>query len=259
MLELNQIESFYPQSLRPFKKNLLREYLQYKMLEIIFSSPFVDKLSFMGGTAVHIIYELPRFSEDLDFDNRGLGKEDFNRLTEIIQKKLKLQGYNAEVRNSFRGAYRSYIKVAGILYENKLSAHLDEKMLIQIDAEPQGFSYNPEKVMLNKFDVFMRINSVPLDILLAQKIFAIFMRKRPMGRDFYDVIFLLGRARPNFDYLRSKLKIEDAACLKKRLIQRCEKIDFKHLAKDVEQFLFTPSDAKKVLLFPDYIESIDTK
>lgn len=71
MLELSQIESFYPESLRPFKKNLLREYLQYKILEIIFLSEFAQGLSFMGGSAIHIVHGLPRFSEDLDFDNRG--------------------------------------------------------------------------------------------------------------------------------------------------------------------------------------------
>ena len=36
MLDLKQIESFYPEYLRSFKRNLLREYLQYKILEAIF-------------------------------------------------------------------------------------------------------------------------------------------------------------------------------------------------------------------------------
>ena len=68
MLDLKQVESFYPESLRPFKRNLLREYLQYKILEIIFGSEFGEKLVFMGGTATRIIHENTRFSEDLDFD-----------------------------------------------------------------------------------------------------------------------------------------------------------------------------------------------
>ncbi|MBI5606638.1 MAG: nucleotidyl transferase AbiEii/AbiGii toxin family protein, partial [Deltaproteobacteria bacterium] len=46
MLELSQIESWYPEPLRPFKKNLLREYLQYKILEIIFTSPYANSLAF---------------------------------------------------------------------------------------------------------------------------------------------------------------------------------------------------------------------
>lgn len=72
MLELNQIESYYPEHLRVFKKNILREYLQYKILEIIYDSKFTVNLVFMGGTAIRIIHGGSRFSEDLDFDNINL-------------------------------------------------------------------------------------------------------------------------------------------------------------------------------------------
>lgn len=38
MISLNQIEQHYPENLRGFKRNILREYLQYKILEVIFNS-----------------------------------------------------------------------------------------------------------------------------------------------------------------------------------------------------------------------------
>lgn len=257
MLELKQIESFYPKSLLPFKRNLLREYLQYKILESIFTSEFAEKLAFMGGTAIHIVHGLPRFSEDLDFDNRGLDKLNFESLTTLIEKKLKLEGYSVEAQNSFRGAYRAYIRIADILYENKLSRHKEEKILIQLDTEPQGFSYKPDKIILNKFDVFTKINVVPMDVLLAQKIYAIFKRRRLMGRDFYDAIFLFSKTKPNFDYLKLKLKIDDFPRFKKQLLKQCENTDFKQLAKDVKPFLFVPNDAQKVLFFYEYIKNLD--
>lgn len=256
MLDLTQIESFYPELLRPFKRNLLREYLHYKILEVIFSSRFAEKLVSMGGTAIHIAYGLPRFSEDLDFDNIGLDKAGFESLTKLIQKRLCLEGYPIEAKNSFKDAHRAYIRVADILFENKLTAHKEEKMLIQIDAEPQKFAYKPDKVILNKFDVFTRINVVPEDILLAQKIYAIFMRKRPMGRDFYDTLFLFGKTKPNFKYLKSKMKVDTLSALKEKLWVRCKHLDFKDLAKDVAPFLFIPGDAKKVLLFNEYIHRL---
>ena len=143
MLEFNQIESFYPESLRPFKRNLLREYLQYKILEFIFSSDLGVNLVFMGGTAIHIIHGMPRFSEDLDFDNIGLDKKDFRRLADFIEKKLRLEGYDIEVKTSFSGAYRVYVRFSGILHENRISPHKGEKMLIQIDSEPQNYPYAP--------------------------------------------------------------------------------------------------------------------
>ncbi|MBN2373760.1 nucleotidyl transferase AbiEii/AbiGii toxin family protein [bacterium] len=255
MLDIGQIEAFYPEYLKPFKKNLLREYLQYKILEIIFDSKFGEKLAFMGGTAARIIHANTRFSEDLDFDNIGLTKKGFEHLIETIQKRLELEGYLIETKNVFRSVYRSYIRFSNILFVNGITPHKEERLLIQIDAEPQGFDYQPDKIIINKFDIFLRINAVPADILLAQKIYAIFGRKRPMGRDFYDAVFLLGKTKPNLNYLRSRMIIKDMNDLKDRLLIKCKQIDFNLLSKDVEQFLCFPSDSKRILYFCDYIQN----
>ena len=92
MLSLKQIEQYYPENLRAFKKNLLREYLQYKILEIIFNSKLNNKLSFLGGTALRIVYDNSRFSEDLDFDNFALKQNEFSLLMEEIKIKLQKEG-----------------------------------------------------------------------------------------------------------------------------------------------------------------------
>lgn len=257
MLDLLQIESHYPESLRPFKKNLLREYLQFKILEIIFDSAAGEHLCFMGGTALKIIHGNSRFSEDLDFDNRGLDASQFDGLVSTIQKKLKLQGCFSETKSIVKGAYTAHIKIPDILFSNHISNHRDEKLLIKIVAEPQNFAYKPDQTILNKFDVFTRINVIPPDILLAQKLLAVFLRNRAMGRDFYDIIFLLGKTRPRLDYLTQKLNIQSFSELKQRLLTKCDKLDFKQLATDVEPFLFSSIDRKKVLLFPVFINQFD--
>jgi len=253
MLELKQIESFFPEHLRHFKRNLLREYLQYKILEAIFTSRYGQKLVFMGGTAIHIVHGLPRFSEDLDFDNRGLTKDNFRALTEGIAKKLALEGYGIETGISFKGAFSADIKVTGVLFDEGLSGHRGEKILIKLDAEPQNFKYSSERVVINKFDIFTGISVVPVNILLAQKFYAILARKRAVGRDFYDAVFLAGKASPDFAYLKERVGIKDREGLKSALLERCSKLDFKILSRDVEQFIFSPEDAKKVLLFSEYV------
>jgi predicted nucleotidyltransferase component of viral defense system len=254
MLELKQIESFYPGPLRPFKRNMLREYLQYKILEAIFTSRFTEGLVFMGGTAIHIIHGNQRFSEDLDFDNLKLSKRDFQVLSAVIQKKLKLEGYSVGINNSFKQAYSLSVRFANLLYENGLSKHKEEKLLIKVDAEPQKFKYIQDKVILNKFDVFVRINSVPIGLLLSQKIYAIFKRNRPIGRDFYDALFLFSKTKPDFRYLTAKLNIRNKVILKKKLLEKCQRLNFKGLAADVEQFLYAPGEASRILLFPEFIE-----
>jgi len=184
MLNLKQIESFYPENLRIHKKNLLREYLQYVILDVIYSSEYGSRLVFMGGTAIHIIHGNRRFSEDLDFDNKGLSKEDFEGLSQNVLRKLELYGYSVEIENRYRGSFRCFVKFPGIFYQYDISSHPQEKLTIQIDSEPQDVDYKTERVILNKFDIFLRINAVPPDVLLAQKILAILNRPRAMGRDF---------------------------------------------------------------------------
>ncbi len=256
MLSIKEIESYYPENLRAFKRNLMREYLQYKILEIIFGSNKGEKLSFLGGTAIRIVHGNKRFSEDLDFDNFALTENDFEHLATEIGKKLEIEGYNVEIKNVFGNAYHCYVRIPGLLFDSGLSGHKEEKILIQIDTEPQGFDYLPESLMLNKFDVFCRIRATPADILLSQKIVAILNRKRKMGRDFYDTLLLFGKVMPNFDFLRLKVGIQDMVGLRKHLLSLCKKLDFRALSRDVEPFLFRAIEAKKVLAFPDYINQL---
>lgn len=254
MLDIKQIESFYPQQLRPFKKNLLREYLQYKILEAIFESSLAKKMTFMGGTCIHIVHGNPRFSEDLDFDNPGIGRDDFKALSQMVKRNLELQGYTVELKNTFTDAFRAYLRFPGLLHATGISGHWDEKLLIQIDTEPQGVQYKKDKFILNKFDVFSRINVVPADILAAQKIYCIFNRRRPMGRDFFDVIFLLGKSNVNFDYLTQKLSIHNRSELRERLLLRCAQLDFKLLVKDLEPFVYSEKDLNRVHMFPEFVQ-----
>jgi len=255
MLDIKQIETFYPDFLKPFKKNILREYLQYKILEAIFDSPFGNRLFFMGGTAIHVLHGSNRFSEDLDFDNLDLLSNDFKDFASQIVKRLSLQGYNIEPKVVTKKAFRVYLKFPEILYENKITQHKHEKLSIQIDTEPQNFQYSKDQFILNKFDVFQRINAVPINLLLSQKISCIFTRPHLMGRDFYDILFLLGKTSADFSYLEQKLGIKDSVTLKKRLLEKCKQVDFNQLARDISPFLFSADDAKRISLFLDYIKN----
>ncbi len=118
MISIRQIEQAYPERLRGFKKNILREYLQYKILEIIFNSGLAHRLSFLGGTALRIVHENNRFSEDLDFDNFKLSENDFMRLTKEIQNGLQKEGYDVEIRAVMKSAFRCYVKLPQVLFDN---------------------------------------------------------------------------------------------------------------------------------------------
>lgn len=255
MITLNQILTFYPVSLRAFKESILKEYLQYKILNSIFNSQYAPKLVFLGGTALRIIYNNTRFSEDLDFDNFKLTEKEFADLSNVVKRDLSLEGLEVEVNTVTRSAYRIKIRIPKLLFDSGLSAMSEHKILVQVDTYPQGFEYEPDKPLINKFDVFTQINAVPKDLLLAQKIFTSVNRKRAMGRDFFDIIFLYGLgAKPNFAYLKKKIAIDNQAKLKKYMLEKISLLDFDDLAKDVEPLLFHPKDKKKVVLFKEFIE-----
>lgn len=210
----------------------------------------------MGGTCLRIVYGTNRFSEDLDFDNFGLTHDEFIDLSQIVLNKLSSEGYIAEIKVVHKGAFRCYIRIPELLYNNSLSGFKEEKILIQLDSEQQGYSYTPDKFLLNKFDVFSYISMTPKNILLSQKIWAILNRKTPKGRDYYDVLFLFSLTHPDYRYLEMKAGLKNLIQLKEKLITHARKIDFKKLVKDVQPFIIQKSDLQMIESFTKYIEAL---
>ncbi|MBI4122294.1 MAG: nucleotidyl transferase AbiEii/AbiGii toxin family protein, partial [Parcubacteria group bacterium] len=203
------------------------------------------------------VYNNTRFSEDLDFDNCKITEEQFADLANEVKKGLELQGYEVEIKNVFKGAYRSYIRMPKVLFDNDMSDMMEEKILIQIDTVPQAFDYKKDTKILNKFDVFTQIFTTPIDILLSQKIYAALNRSRAKGRDFFDIVFLFPQTKPNYEYLEKKLGIKNGRELKDALLTKTADLDFNDLASDVEPFLINSEDSKKVKLFREYIISLE--
>jgi len=255
MLTLSEIENNYPESLRGYKRFILREYLQHKLLQIIFDSEYANQFCFFGGTCLRIVHGNKRFSEDLDFDNFKMTEDVFEELSIVLKKQLEKEGYIVEIKTAFKGAYHCYIKFPEILFKEGLSGHREERILIQLDTEPQYFNFVPDKFILNRFDVFTQIFITPLDILLAQKFYTICNRNRNKGRDFFDVAFLLSLIdKPNYNYLQLKLNVSNASQLKEIILDRCSKINMDEMAKDVAPFLFDLKEVNKVILFPELIK-----
>lgn len=253
MLKLEEILSFYPQRLQRFWQFIFKEYLQYLILKIIFETKYAHKLSFLWWTNLRLIHNNTRFSEDLDFDNFGLTDTEFVELSLIIQRELEKIWFEVEIKNVFKWAFRCNIRIPKILKELGFSELSEEKILIQVDTAAHDFTYTPDKKILNKFWLVFPINSTPLDIIAAQKVYAIFNRKRAKGRDFFDLVFLLSKTKPNVDYLSLKLGFTNLEQTKQELLRFCETLDFTLLTQDVEIFLFEASGRNYVMYFPDII------
>lgn len=254
MLNIQQILDWYPKNLHWFEQFIFKEYLQYLILQIIFESPYKHKLIFLWGTCLRIVHNSRRFSEDLDFDNINLSKNDFDDLSKIIAKRLGLQWFEVEVVNIYKWAYHCKVKIPKILHQLWYSDMEDEKILIQIDTVPQHFSYTPETHILEKFWLTFPIATVPKSIIASQKIYAIMNRKRPKWRDYFDLSFLLSHTWINMEYIHEKLGRSSHKEIVENLIPYFEKQNAQDLLNDTRHFLFDVNWENNILLFSEIIK-----
>lgn len=61
---------------------------------------------------------------------------------------------------------------------------------------------------------------------------------------------------PNISYLKKNINAENIEDIKRILKEKTKEYNFKQLAKDIEPFLFNPRDVKKVIQFPQFINSL---
>jgi len=235
------------------KINRLREYLQAMILRSFHESEAFTCLSFVGGTALRFIHNLPRFSEDLDFalENQS------NYKPEVWMKKLKndlqLAGFDTSVSwNNQTTVHKSWVKVAGILEEAGLSTMPGQKLSIKLEIDT-----NPPDGAISKTGIISRhallaLRYYDLHSLMAGKIHALITRKYVKGRDWYDLIWYRAKrppVEPNMDLLQNALdQTQGPAAFraeewKSYLRLRISSMDFSLVIKDVENFLERPEDA----------------
>lgn len=259
MISFSEIKSFYGESLRgspSYYEFMLKEYFHYKILDTIFSGNYASKLSFIGGTSLRILHNVQRFSEDLDFDCFDFSRSEFISLTDQLIIRLKREGIDAEADDKEKdrqlAAFRRNIIFPGLMFDLGLTAHREKKLLIKIECEPHHYAYNPEKPIIQKFNVFTQIFAPSPDILLSMKTGAVLERGK--GRDYYDFVFLSGITDPDFAYLEEKFGITDHMQLYERILESCKTTNFQIKSRDFEKLAFDPAETKKVLLFKEYIQ-----
>ena len=254
MISIDQIRAFYPTMAADKDQFLLKEYLQYRILRLIYASEHGRQLVFLGGTCLRLVHGNPRFSEDLDFDNRGLDTEQFRSLGEEVRAGLAAEGYTVEIDIRSKTAYRCKVRFPGLLFQQGMSGHAEQRVLIQFDTEPQRYVYEPELHRLSKFGLTMLVPCCSRQLLLAQKCVTILQRPRNKGRDFYDLVFLLtSGVQPDMGYLEQRAGLGDLRTLSERLTAHCAELDMKEQVEDVRQFVINAETLETVEHFTEII------
>lgn len=248
MLGIDQILK-YAQS-KKLTKHILQEYFQYEILDSFFKQDGSSDYSFIGGTAIRIVYGSRRYSEDLDFDTTNI--DGFDSLLPDVIQDMRYKGFEIEFRLIHKGAYHCHIKFPRILRLYELSGYKEEKVLIKFDATPITKLYSNIESISN-FGIFRKVKVAPPSVLLAKKLLTIGARKRPKGRDLYDVTWLWGMSSPDEDYLQK----EGSSTIKEilpKVIEYVSTLDMQVLANETRQFLINQDDINRIIEFPDYLK-----
>ena len=260
MIDIEYIRSFFPTTIAResrFDRYMLKEYLQLLILDHLATTPYIIKMSFIGGTNLRLIQGIDRFSEDLDFDCMNLSEEEFMAMTDSVVQYLKQNNVEVETRdkpNPHLTAFRRNLYFPQMLFDLGLTGHREERLLLKIEAQDQGVEYQPVVSNVNKMGFFLNIQVPPIDVLCAMKFAAILARQK--GRDFYDAIFLLSKTKPNMDFLRARTGIASIEELKATIAERLQKIDLNHKKRDFMHLLFNEINADRILQFADVIADI---
>ena len=80
-------------------RNMVREYLQARILECLQRAGAMVPLAFHGGTALRFLYAIPRYSEDLDFAlEKPDDSYDFRAYLRAIQDEFVNEGYQIGIK-----------------------------------------------------------------------------------------------------------------------------------------------------------------
>lgn len=236
---------------RHVRINKTREFIQVLCLKIMSERELFDRMAFLGGTSLRMMFQLRRFSEDLDFSLLKPGDMDMASLSGDFVKEFRLYGFQAEAKVKTVGAVRSMmLKFPEILKELGLSALRDEKLAIKwdVDTNPPKGAVSVSGMMSHYFT--FRVVHYDLPSLFAGKLHACLFRKYAKGRDWYDFVWYVAKkVWPNTALLTNAIlqtegreMVIDKAHFSDFLIERVRKVDFRAMKRDVERFLEDPAE-----------------
>jgi len=247
------------------KKNELREISQEIILSGLAKYGFFENAVFFGGTALRLVHNLNRYSEDLDF--RFINNNDnFDWIIYYDKLKNYAKTYGFDIKyisdnsGKLKRAYFIDDKIIEKIHKKKIldmswaknSAGAFSSIEVQLDISYRSAKYNrenkellfPEKHNIKVFDIHS---------LFGGKIKAILTRRDKHGneinegRDWFDLDwFVKKRIEPNFDYLFESL-VEDKkyekykdkdklneSFIKNELFNRARNLNFNEMNVSIE-------------------------
>ena len=204
------------------KEHIEKDYFQDLLLYHLYKKS--NNFIFKGGTCLYKLYNLPRFSEDLDFS--VLAQGNIRETVESVARELKAKIESKKTKTSF-------------LFKLRFPGILTQFNTIRIDVSLVNIvlGFEVKNYISSYIDIppfFLRV--LKLEEILAEKIHALI--KRNNARDLYDLFFLLRFVEPNKELIQKKLKIFRMEFDKELIKRKIEEIKPKWEA-ELKPFLLT--------------------
>lgn len=248
-------------------ENALKEIIQEIALLGLWRGKFFEKAAFYGGTALRILYGLDRFSEDLDFsllkpnENFQISHYFSFLEAEISSFGFKVYPLQEKAKNIETTIKSAFIKAGTKQHLLEIQApndiakkiHSDKSLHIKIEIDidpPSGFKTEVKPLLQ---PIPFMVNTYQAPDLFAGKFHAILCRKwqkRVKGRDWYDLVWYIGRNIPlHLAHLQKRLE-QTGHWPKNKTIHpddviellrnKIDTVDFNDAKKDVISFLKDP-------------------
>jgi hypothetical protein len=237
-------------------RNLVREYLQARILGALQRAGAFVPLAFQGGTSLRFLFGIPRWSEDLDFALERPGAAyDFRALLDAVRAELRREAYAVDLAkvNDTRTVHAGFVRFPGLFHELGLSGHRDEAVSVKLEVDTRPPAGAVLETTMVRRHVLLRLQHHDRASLLAGKLHAVLQRAYPKGRDLYDLVWYLSdRAWPGPNLAMLNAALEQTAWTGPRLAaanwrrvvrQHVEGLPWSRIVADARPFLERTDDA----------------
>ncbi len=188
-------------------QQVIREEAELIVLKALFESVISDALVFKGGTALRLIYNSPRFSEDLDFSSTTpISARDFKT---VIHKIIA-----SDSRFSLKDLASKYYTHLAEIRIKETWQNMALSLKIEVSRRPEIKKKNDFSNALAKSSVTnltILTTAFTLERILKDKL--LMLKERKMPRDIFDSWFICQKTGVKFDqnkfgYPKGKIRQE---------------------------------------------------
>ena len=238
------------------EENIQHEVMQKIALAGLSRGGFFEKAAFYGGTCLHLLHGMPRYSEDMDFSllepDRNFRFEDY---FPAVVEEFKLAGKDVEIKMKHKGQpsaiESAFLKESSDVFDIGFTTEKRLKVKIEVDIDPPPKFETEMKTVGSPRTCWVRSYTLP--DLFAGKVSAALFRKwksRVKGRDWYDVVWYICHHVPlDITHLVERAKESepgaDVSTPEKVIAafdERIASIDFEGAKADVEPYVVDKSE-----------------